>query len=64
MFTMYETKYTLLERMCVPNLGGIEFKALSFILHYLSHNPYGSFEVYISKAYANRSTCKTANIAP
>ena len=49
--------------MLCLNLGSTEVEALSLILYYLSHLPHGSFEVYLSEAYANGSISKVANIA-
>jgi len=49
--------------MLRPNLGGIEIETLFVILHYLPHFTLGYIEVYLSKAYANRKTCKVADFA-
>ena len=49
--------------MLCPNLGSTEVEALSLFLYNLSHLLHGSFEVYLSEAYADRSIGKVANIA-
>ena len=49
--------------MLRPNLGGTEVETLFVILHYLPHFTLGSIEVYLSKAYADRKTCKMIDFA-